>query len=113
MVDFKVIGIFDEINPYPVLIGIVWAFEMNETINLKNWGMAFENNELRVIVSLDLTKGAQYTEPNHDYYEDENIEHIYKLTTWNEDWINPTVDQRISWEKDNSYQSDSNKELEN
>jgi len=75
--------------------------------------MVFEKNEHQVIVSLDPTKGAQYTKPNHNYYEDEEIENIYKLTAGNEDWINPNADRRISREKDSSCQSDSDEELEN
>lgn len=66
--------------------------------------MVFEKNELRVIVPLDPTKGEWYTKLKHDYYEDDDVEHIYTLTAQNEDWINPTADGRISWEKDSSYQ---------
>lgn len=98
-------------NPYPTLLRIDWDFYVNVMINLNKRGMVFEKNELRVIFRFDLCEGAQYTEPNHDYYEDDEIDHIYKLIAWNEDWINPNVDGRISWEKENAYQSDSNEGL--
>lgn len=62
----------------------------------------FEKKELRVIVPLDPAEGAWYTEPIWDYYEEDDIKQIYKLTMWNEDWINPMADGRNTWEKENS-----------
>lgn len=35
MAEFKVIEIMDDSNPYPVLLGIDWATDMNRVINLK------------------------------------------------------------------------------
>ena len=35
LVDFEVIEIVDESNPYPTLLGIDWATDMNRVINLK------------------------------------------------------------------------------
>ena len=35
LADFEVIVIVDESNPYPVLLGIDWAIDMNRVINLK------------------------------------------------------------------------------
>lgn len=110
--NFKVIEIVDDSNPYLVLLGIDWAFDMNAIINLNKWSMVFEKNEIWVIVPLDANEGSWYIEPNRDYYEDIDIEHIYKLTASNEDSINPLTDGRINWEKDNSYQSVSDEELE-
>jgi len=34
LVDFEVIKIVDDINPYPMLLGIDWAIDMNKVINL-------------------------------------------------------------------------------
>ena len=42
MANFEVIEIVDDSNPYPVLLGIDWAIEMNGVINLKKWKMIFE-----------------------------------------------------------------------
>jgi len=78
--DFEVIEIVDDSNPYLVLLRIDWAFIMNEIINLKNRSMVFKKNELRVIVLLDPAEGVRHIEPNCDYYEDEDIQRIYKLT---------------------------------
>ena len=64
-------------------------------------------------VPLDPAEGAWYTERKRDDYDDEEIVHIYKLAMWDEDWINPTVDREIIWEKDSLFQSDSDEELEN
>ncbi len=104
--DFEVIEIIDDSSPYLVLLKIGWAFIMNEITNLKNRSIAFKKNELQVIVLLDPVEGVRYIEPNCDYYEDEDIQHIYKLTVRNEYWINRTADRRINMEKGSTYQPD-------
>lgn len=81
----------DNSNPYPMLLGLDWAFDMDAIINLKR-SMVFEKNSTRVIVPLDPSKGAWYTEPVCEEYDDEDIDHIYKLTAQDEDCINPTID---------------------
>lgn len=43
------------------VLGIDWAFDMNEVINLKKGSMEFVKNELQVIVPLDPIEGARYT----------------------------------------------------
>lgn len=48
----------------------------------------------------------------HDYEEDDDLDQIYKITTYDEDWINSTRDGRITWDKDSSCTSDSDEELE-
>jgi len=35
LVDFEVIEIVDDRNPYPMLLGIDWAINMNGVINMK------------------------------------------------------------------------------
>ena len=44
--DFKVIEIMDDSNPYPALLGIDWATDMNGVINLKKCTMIFEKKPL-------------------------------------------------------------------
>ena len=51
--------------------------------------MVFENNGTRVIVPLEPVEGERYTELVRD---EEDVDHIYKLTMRDEDWINPTVE---------------------
>lgn len=80
--DFEVIEIVDDNNPYPTLLGIDWAIDMNIVIKLKKWKISFENKSLKVLVPLDLTEGTHYTKPMHDYVEsDDDLDQIYKITT--------------------------------
>ena len=76
--EFEVIEIMEDADPYLAILGIDWAIDVGGVINLKKGSMVFENNGTCVIVPLDLTEGAQYTEPAHD---GEEIDHIYKFTT--------------------------------
>jgi len=80
LADFEVIEIVDENNPYPALLGIDWATDMNRVINLKKRKMIFEKKSLRVVVPLDHVEGALYTEPVHDDDSDDDLDCIYKIT---------------------------------
>ena len=42
--DFEVIKIVDDIDPYPALLGLDWAIDMDGVINLKRRRMEFESN---------------------------------------------------------------------
>lgn len=53
------IEIVDNSNPYPALLGIEWATDMNEVINLKKHKMIFERKSLHIVVPLDLTEGER------------------------------------------------------
>ena len=108
--DFEVIQIVEDGDPYPALLGLDWVIEMGGIIHLKKRRMVFENEGTKVIVPLDPAKGEWYTEPVR---EEDDIDHIYKLTARDKDWINPTVDGMLCWEKDNECLSDSNGEIEN
>lgn len=44
LVEFEVIEIANDSNPYPTLLGIDWATDMNEVINLKKRKMIFDKN---------------------------------------------------------------------
>jgi len=57
-VDFEVIEIVDDSNPYPALLGIDWATDMNGIINLKKHKMILAKKSLRVVVPLDPAEGA-------------------------------------------------------
>ena len=80
LADFKVIDIVDENNPYPMLLGIDWATDMNGVINLKKCKMIFEKKSLHLVVPLDPTEGLRYTEPVCDYDSDDDMDCIYKIT---------------------------------
>jgi len=71
----------DDSNPYPTLLKIDWATDMNGVINLKKRKMIFEKKSLCVIIPLDLGEGTCYTEPVHDYESDDDLDCIYKITT--------------------------------
>lgn len=80
MVDFEVIEIIDDINPYPMLLVIDWAIDINVFNNLNKRKMSFEKKSVRVVVSLDPIEGACYTEFVHDYEESEDdLDQIYKI----------------------------------
>lgn len=98
------IEIIDDSNPYPALLGIDWATDMNGVIDLKK--------SLHVIVPLDPTKGSRYMEPVHDYESDDDLDCIYKITLQDQDWVNPTVDGGITWEREISCTSDFDEEIE-
>jgi len=86
LADFEVIEIVDDSNPYPALLGIDWAIDMNGVINLKKQKMYFQKKPLRVIVLLDPAKGAHYIEPMHNYVErNDDFDKIYKITMRDED----------------------------
>lgn len=48
LVDFEVIEIVHDKNPYHTLLGIDWATDINGVINLKKQIMIFEKKLLRV-----------------------------------------------------------------
>lgn len=78
--DFEVIEIVDDSNPYPALLGIYWATNMNKVMNLKKHKMIFKKKSLCVVVPLDLVEGARYIEPVHDDDSDDDFDCIYKIT---------------------------------
>jgi len=107
-IDFEVLEIVDDNNPYPPLLGIDWATDMNGVINLKKRKMIFKKRSLHVVVPLDPAERVRYTEPVHD----DDLDCIYQITAQDGDQVNPTADGRISWECDSSYTSDSDEEVE-
>ena len=78
LADFVVIEIVEDTDPYLALLGVDWAFNVGGVINLKKCSMAFEKNGTRVIVPLDPT-------------EDEEIDHIYRMTAQDKDQDDPTT----------------------
>ena len=112
LADFEVTEIVDDINPCLTLLGINWATDMNGVISLTKWKMIFEKKSLCIIIPLDPAEGSCYMEPVRDYESDDDMDCIYKITTWEQDWVNPTTDGRISWEHESSCTSYSNEEIE-
>jgi len=110
--DFELIEIVDDNNPYPALLGIDWATDMNGVINLKKWNMIFEKKSLCIVIPLDPAEGACYTEPIRDDEIDDDLDHIYKITVRDQDWVNLTAEGRISWEHIEACILDSDEEDE-
>lgn len=110
LADFQVIEIVNDSNPYPTLLGIDWAIDMNEVINIKKRKMIFEKNSLRIVVPLDPVEGTRYTERVHDDESDGELDYIYKITAREQDWVNLTADDRILWERESSCTLDLNEE---
>jgi hypothetical protein len=53
----------DDLDPYPNLLGIDYAFNNNAIINLKQQHISFETYILCIIVPLDPNEGCRYKEP--------------------------------------------------
>jgi hypothetical protein len=52
--------IMDDIQPYPTLMGLEWAFDNHEIINMKRRENIFEVKELKVTTPLELVEGKRY-----------------------------------------------------
>jgi hypothetical protein len=105
--DFEVIEIVDDSCPYPALLGIDWAFNNSTVVDLKKRRMMFERDGLRVISPLDPDEGQRYIDPIREEYHAYELENIYKLTSKQQDYINPTADGNLIWRSDNACSSDS------
>jgi hypothetical protein len=90
-VDFEVIEIMDESDPYPTFFGIEWSFDNNAVLILKKRKMPFETDTLCVVVPLDPYEGDRYNDPVDEDAQSSVIENIYKITRHREDYINPTT----------------------
>jgi hypothetical protein len=112
-VDFEVIKIVDDSCPYPALLGIDWDFKNLTVVELKKRIMEFECDGLRFITPLDLNEGHRYIEPIREEDHTYELENIYKLTTKQQDYINPTSYGNLIWRSDNTCSLDSEEELEN
>jgi hypothetical protein len=77
--DFEVIEIVDDNFPYPVLLGIDWAFNNSTVVDLKKRFMNFEKDGLRFISPLDPDEDQRYTEPIREEDRAYEMENIYKL----------------------------------
>jgi hypothetical protein len=106
-VDFEVIEIVDDIFPYPMLLGIDWAFSNSIVVDLKKRRMKFEGNGLKFIAPLDPDEGRRYTKPIREEYHAYELENIYKLKARQHDYINPTTDGNLSWQSESACSSHS------
>jgi len=110
-VDFEVIEMVDDTTPYPMLLGLDWAFDNQAIINLKTRKMIFESGDYRVIAPLYPSEGERFVEPT--CLDLEEIVHLYRTTMCDADYINPTADGVLSWRSITSCTTGSNTGLEN
>jgi len=68
---------------------------------------------LRVIPPLDPQAGKRYVKTIQGGMASEGVDGLYKVTTRNEDYINPTTNEVLSWRGISSCYSDSDEGLEN
>lgn len=78
--DFEVIEIVDDSNPYPTFLGIDWETDMNGVINLKKRKMIVKKKSLRVVAPLEPSEGSRYTELVHTDESDNELDCIYQIT---------------------------------
>ena len=99
LVDFEVIEIMGDKDPYPALLGIDWSCDNYAVIDLKKDTMTFEADGIKVVQPLDPYVGPRYTEPKDNNMEGEDLDHLYTVTTGTRNnYINPIVDRLVSWQ---------------
>jgi hypothetical protein len=92
MTEFEVIEIVDGSQPYQTLMGLEWAFDNQEIINLKRRDMIFEVGDLKVTAPLDPSEAKRYVEPTRG----NDINNLYNMTTRMEDYVKPITNGVLS-----------------
>ncbi len=110
--DFEVIELMDESTPYPMLLGIDWAIDLNMVINLKKQTMIFETKSLRVAIPLDPAEGPCYIEPVCGREYEDDVDCSYKMSSQRQGWVKTAKDRRISLGDGESCTFDSEEEDE-
>jgi hypothetical protein len=75
---------------------------------MKKREMIFEVGDFKVTAPLNPKKGNRYIEPT----KINEIDILYNITTRMDDYVNPTVDDALSWRRISSCMSDSEEGLE-
>ena len=83
---FEVIGIVDDTNPYPTLLGIDWAIDNQTIINFKRRILSFEDSKIRVVAPIDPLEGQRYVEPVHSEGQGDYLDHIYNVMSSTNDY---------------------------
>jgi hypothetical protein len=106
---FEVIEIVDNDQPYPMLMGLEWAFNNQPIINLKKREMIFEVGEMKVIVPLNPKEGMRYIE----LVKGDEIDNLYNMIALMDDYVNLTIDGVFIWRSMSSCTSYSEGGLKN
>ena len=96
-VDFEVINIVDDTNPYPALLGIEWEIDNNTIINFKKRILTFEDSKLRLVAPIDPLEGHRYVEPVNSEGQGDSLDHIYNIMSVRNDYVNPIADGKLIW----------------
>jgi hypothetical protein len=113
IVDFEVIEIMGDKDPYPALLGIDWAYDNYAVIDLNKDTMTFEAEGIKVVQPLDPYVGPRYKEPTDDNMEGEDLDQLYIVTAGTrDDYINPIVDGSVSWRSIQPVDKDSKLEFD-
>jgi hypothetical protein len=98
VVDFEVIEIMGDKDPFPMLLSNDWAYGNYAVIDLKKETMTFEADKIKVVQPLDPYVGPRYMEETDNNMEGEYLDQLYTVTTrTRNDHINPTAHRSISW----------------
>ena len=109
--EFEVIDIVDETNPYTTLLGIDWAIDNHTIANFKKIILSFEDSQLRVVAPIDPLEGKRYVEQVNSEGQGDYLDHIYKITSARDDYVNPIADVKLSWQSISFYTSYSSEAL--
>lgn len=80
LVDYEVIEIVDDTDPYKTLFDINWAFENNSILNLINKKILFELETMRLVTPLEPKEGKRYREPIRYDLGTKEIDNLYNTT---------------------------------
>ena len=75
--------------------------------------MNFEGHNIRIISPLDPSMGPRNTKPIRVEEEVRDIDDFYKVTSTQDDYINPTTDGTLRWHYASSCTLESEEVLEN
>ena len=100
-------------NPYPTLLGINWAIENQNIINFKKRILSFEDSEMQVVSSIDPSEGQRYVNSVRGEFHEGYLDNIYNISYTLDDYINPTIDGKLSRWSVISCSLDSGEALEN
>ena len=78
---FEVVEITNDIDPYPSLLGIDWAFDNLSIPNLKKRKMSFKSEDIRVIIPLDPNERECYFELVREDLNEVDLDNFYNVTT--------------------------------
>ena len=97
---------------YPSLLQIDWDIDNLTIINFKKRILTFEYSEQRVVTPIDPMEGQRYVDQVNREGQGDYLDHIYNITSTMDDYVNPMVDEKFSWQSVSSYTSDSRESLE-